>query len=86
MGDDKFDYLNSGFAIEELPEVILQTVYTWNNYINESIKYTDFVLQVEECISKDLIISKIKTIGNEQNLNSDNENNDWSGAFENIKL
>jgi len=80
-----YNYFNSGFTIEELPEIILQTVYTWNNYINESMKYTDFVVRIEECISKDLIISKIKELESSAK-EEETETGDWSNAFENIEL
>ena len=88
---NEYNYFNDKFKIEELPEIILQTVYTWNNYINESMKYTDFVVRIEECISKDLIISKIKEIEDiEPNLNPDHEemkeNGDWSNALAEIEL
>jgi len=88
-GQKEYDFFNDQFKMEELPEIILQTVYTWNNYINDSMKYTDFVLKIEECISKDLIISKIKELINETEINDDDEIKeveDWSNAFETIEL
>ena len=77
-----FNYLKCGTTIEELPEVILQTVYTWNNYINESMKYTDFVVRVEECITKDLIISKIKEL---EDSEPEEETNEWTDAIAGIE-
>jgi len=75
-------YFNDFFKLEELPEVILQTIYTWNEFIGDSMKYTDFVLKVEECITKDLIISKVKELVDKK----EEEIGDWSSAFENIEL
>jgi hypothetical protein len=82
IGQKGYNFFNGEFKMEELPEVILQTVYTWGNHIDDSMKYTDFVLKVEECISKDLIISKIKELVDEK----EEETGDWSNAFEGIEL
>ena len=83
IGSNEYNYFNDQFKIEELPEVVLQTVYTWNNYINDSMKYTDFVVKIEECLSKDLIISKLKEL---EDSNQEEENGDWTNALADIDI
>ena len=80
---EKYDYFSDQFKIEELPEIILQTVYTWNNYFGDKMKYTDFVLHVEECINKDLIISKIKELVDTE---TEEETGEWVDAFADIDI
>jgi hypothetical protein len=84
IGDQVYDFYNDVIKIEELPEVILQTVYTWNENYSEKMKYTDFVLTVEECISKDLIISKIKELSDE--TDAPVEDSGWGDALGEIEL
>ncbi len=79
---DVYDYFNDNFKLEELPEIILQAVYTWEKHSQTKTKYTDYVVDIENCISKDLIISKLKTLDNEEV----EEAGDWSNAFEDIEL
>jgi hypothetical protein len=79
--EGEYNFFNDQFKMEELPEVILQTIYTWNSYILEHMKYTDFVLKVEECITKDLIISKIKELSDEPV-----EDVGWVDALSEIEL
>jgi len=81
MAGDKYDYFNSTFKLEELPEIILQTVYVWNKFIDDTMKYTDFATQVEDCIDKNLIISKIK-----EDTSEEESTDDWSAGFDNIEI
>ena len=84
---DVYDYFNDKFKLEELPEIILQAVYTWENHSQTKTKYTDYVVDIENCIAKDLIISKLKTLVDEEVPHSDEmENAGWGDALENIEL
>jgi len=89
IGNESYDYFNNEFQLEELNDIMLKTVYKWNSYVGLNLKYTDFVLAIEDCIDRDLIISKIKE-DNEPNLNPDHEemkeNGDWSDAFADIEI
>jgi hypothetical protein len=40
------------------------------------MKYTDFAVQIEECISKDLILSKLKETENLEDTTG-SENGNW---------
>ena len=61
MGNNKYDFINFPFKIEELNDT-LKILYIWNDYIEDNIKYIDYVLKVEDCIDKDLIIAKVKEV------------------------
>jgi hypothetical protein len=80
MGSNQYDFNNSPFKIEELNDTSVKALYIWNNYLEDNIKYTDYVLKVEDCIDKDLIVAKVKeTPGNTEEM-------DWSNTLGNIEL
>jgi len=91
-----YDYLNSPYKIEELPEIILQALYVSNNTLDDNLKYTQYASRVENCIPKDYLIAKIKEFNNDDDgehegyLNDmkdlEEEPGDWSNAFANIEL
>jgi hypothetical protein len=80
MGTNQYDFNNSPFKIEELNDTSVKSLYIWNNYIEDNIKYTEYVLKVEDCIDKDLIAAKVKETPVE------NEEMDWSNTLGNIEL
>jgi len=87
LGDNTpYDYFNNIYKLEELPEIIIQTLYTWNENINEPMKYTGFVLRVEDCIDKDLIISKIKELDKIVNDTDAEVGGDWSNTMDGIEF
>lgn len=79
--DETYDYFNDKFKLEELPEIILQAVYTWNENITEKNKYTDYASMVEDCIDRDMVISKIKV--NDEVVE---ETNEWVETFDTIEF
>lgn len=85
LGNEEYDYFNDQFQIEELSETIIQAIYIWNDIKDDGIKYTDYVVQVETCIDKDLIISKIKE---EENIKDDNSESsgDWTSTLEEVNF
>lgn len=66
IGDEKYDFFNKQFPMEELGESIIKGLYVWNEYKGETIKYTDFCLYCEECIEKNMIIAKMKENENKE--------------------
>lgn len=80
MGNNKYDFINSPFKIEELNDTSVKSLYIWNDYIEDNIKYTDYVIKVEDCIDKDLIVAKVKEVPEK------NEEMDWSNQLGNIEL
>ena len=59
---DDYDFNNNDFPIEEMGEGILKGLYEWNES-NKKDSLSNFCFKVEESImSKELIISKIKSI------------------------
>lgn len=80
MGSNKYDFINSPFKTEELNDTAIKSLYVWNDYIEDNLKYTDYVLKVEDCIDKDLIIAKVK------DAPSTSEESDWSSTLGNIEL
>jgi hypothetical protein len=99
LGDiTPYDYFNEKFKLEELPSVILKSLYTWNENIEEKMKYTDYASMVEECIDRDMIISKIKVLeeeveimkleeeSNDDSLNEEAGKSDWAGSFDQIEF
>ena len=81
LGDDKYDFIDSPYKIEELNEVIVQALYISNNSIGENLKYTQFASRVESCIPKEYLLAKIK-----ETDEPEKEEGDWSNAFANIEL
>jgi hypothetical protein len=82
MGHNQYDFINSPFKIEELTDNIIKSLYVWNNFISDDIKYTDYVVKVEECIDKDLIVAKIKEFPEKEEL----EESDWTNALGSIEI
>jgi hypothetical protein len=78
---DSYDYFNEKFKLEELPEIILQAVYTWESHSQTSTKYTDYVVDVENCIDRDMILSKVKILDKTEIIEADGE---WS--FEDVEF
>ena len=84
MGDNKYDYFNDQFKLEELNDTALKTVYIWNSYFDEKMKYNDFAAYVEDCIDSDIIISKIKELNEDETKTE--ELNEWSEAFGSVEF
>jgi len=55
---ENYDFKNSGFIIDNIPENIIKGLYIWNESTNKNEKYVDYVKKIEECIMKkdDIII------------------------------
>ncbi|MCK5604564.1 hypothetical protein KAR91_21935 [Candidatus Pacearchaeota archaeon] len=53
-------YVYEKFPIEELGDGIIQAIYTWNESENMKESYSNFRARLENCMTKDMIIVKIK--------------------------
>jgi hypothetical protein len=73
-----FDY--DKYPLEDLGESIVRGIYNWNEK-NDKEKYTDYFSRCENGLSKDLIISKVRTIKESSNNSSGEE--DW---FQNLSV
>jgi hypothetical protein len=64
LEDNEYDFSNNLFQEDEFGDNIVKGLYIWNSSPEKKMKYTDFAVQIEECISKDLILSKLKETEN----------------------
>ncbi len=74
LENNNFDFTKNIIPIEELGEKIVKGLYTWNELLDKCIPYKDYAVKIEECISKDLIISKIRSLDKIE----ETEGNDWT--------
>ena len=80
LGIRNFDFTNSVVPIEELGEDVVKGLYVWNELENKQIGFKEYTIKITECISKDLIISKIR---NEVVTESEkSEQSDWTNYIE----
>ncbi len=71
------DYIFSDkFQDNDFGENIIKGLYTWNAEAKKGITYTDFAVKIEECIDKNLIMSKLSEIRNLEDTTG-SENGDW---------
>ena len=74
--DSDYAFSNNSFQEDEFGENIVKGLYVWNSSPEKKMKYTEFAVQIEECISKDLILSKLKETENLEDTTG-SENGNW---------
>jgi hypothetical protein len=74
--DSDYAFSNNSFQEDEFGENIVKGLYVWNSNPEKKIRYTEFAVQIEECISKDLILSKLKETENLEDTTG-SENGNW---------
>lgn len=80
---DDYDFTNEEFPLEEFGDDIIKALYVWNESENKSERYTDFRVKLENCLDRDLIISKVK-ITEELTDNTGSEGGDWIGNLSDL--
>jgi len=62
MLEGDFDFIATKYQMEEFGDDIIKALYIWNESDNKKERYTDFRVKHENCIDKELILSKIKIV------------------------
>jgi len=69
LSDNDFDYKK--YSLEQFGDNIIKGIYIWNESENKHKPYSDFVVECENTLERDLIISKIKMLDNSNNLDEE---------------
>ena len=74
--NDSYDFNDERFPIDEIGDDIIKGLYIWNESENKKESYKNFRVKHENCMSKDLILARVKGIENLEDTTG-SESGEW---------